>query len=187
MTDTQWPRFEVFQQDRPERPHRNVGSVHAADAELALLNARDVFARRPNCVSLWVIPVDAIMSRTEQELADYTWRGGVEATDSQSELYYVFQKRNQRQSMTFVEHTGEVWAADPHQALGEAVVKYGAGGTTYVWWVCPERAILRSHVDDVESMFSPALEKSYRSPREYRVMSELLEARSTLRKGGQDQ
>ena len=184
MTDTQWPRFEVFQQDHPGRPHSNVGSVHAADAELALLNARDVFARRPNCVSLWVIPVNAILSRTEQELDGFAGHGGAEAIDSQNELHYVFQKRNQRQSMTFVEHTGEVWAADPHQALGKAIGKYGAGGTTYVWWVCPERAILRSHDDDVESMFSPALGKSYRSPREYRVMSEMLEAKSTLNKGG---
>ncbi len=39
MTD-QWPRFEVFKQDKVDGPIRNVGSVHAPDAELALLNAR---------------------------------------------------------------------------------------------------------------------------------------------------
>ena len=182
MTDTQWPRFEVFQQERPGRPHKNVGSVHAADAELALLNARDVFVRRPRCVSLWVIPVDEILSRTEQELID-TWTTEVEAFDSPGEVYSVFQKRDQRQSMSFVEHSGEVFASDPHQALREAVERYGDPATTYVWWVCPERVIVRSRDDDVESMFLPALEKSYRSPREYRVMSEMLEAKSTLKQG----
>jgi hypothetical protein len=44
-------RFEVFQQERPGRPHRNIGSVHAPDVEMALLNARDVFARRPEILS----------------------------------------------------------------------------------------------------------------------------------------
>ena len=58
--------------------------------------------------------------------------------------------------------------------------------TTYVWWVCPEKAIVRSSDDEIGSMFSPAREKIYRNPREYRVMSEMLEVKSALRKGGLD-
>src|SRR3989337_1551974 len=54
MSDTQWPRYEVFQQEAPDRPHRHAGSVHAPDAEIALLNGRDVFVRRPACSRLWV-------------------------------------------------------------------------------------------------------------------------------------
>ena len=46
MTDTQWPLYEVFEQERPGQPHRNAGAVHAPDPELALQNARDVFVRR---------------------------------------------------------------------------------------------------------------------------------------------
>ncbi len=62
--DTQWPRFEVFLQDRDGRSHKNVGTIHAADGEMALLNARDVYARRPDCVSLWVIASNQILSKT---------------------------------------------------------------------------------------------------------------------------
>lgn len=68
MTDTQWPRFEVFQHNRPDGPHWNIGSVHAPDAEMALMNARDVFVRRPTCYSLWVVPAEAIFAMTDQEL-----------------------------------------------------------------------------------------------------------------------
>ena len=44
--DTQWPLWEVFTQRAQGAPHEHAGSVHAADAEHALQNARDVYARR---------------------------------------------------------------------------------------------------------------------------------------------
>jgi len=47
--------WEVFVQDEDGAPHVHVGSVHAADRELALQNARDLFARRGRVTSLWVV------------------------------------------------------------------------------------------------------------------------------------
>ena len=41
---------------RRATPHEHAGSVHAADAEQALQNARDVYARRGEAVSIWVVP-----------------------------------------------------------------------------------------------------------------------------------
>ncbi|MBZ0123593.1 MAG: 1,2-phenylacetyl-CoA epoxidase subunit B, partial [Roseovarius sp.] len=35
--------------------HRHVGSLHAADAEAAIRNARDVYTRRNEGVSIWVV------------------------------------------------------------------------------------------------------------------------------------
>ena len=55
MTDTQWETFEVFHQSRRGDPHEYVGSVHAPDPSMALQLARDQFARRMKCVSLWVV------------------------------------------------------------------------------------------------------------------------------------
>ncbi len=59
-SDTQWPVFEVFHQPARGEPHVHVGSVHAPDPEAALLLAKEQFGRRPPCVSLWVVPVEAI-------------------------------------------------------------------------------------------------------------------------------
>ena len=53
--DTQWETYEVFHQSRRGEPHEHVGSVHAPDSEMALQMARDQFARRLRCVSLWVV------------------------------------------------------------------------------------------------------------------------------------
>lgn len=60
--NTQWPLWEVFTQAGRGAPHEHAGSVHATDAEHAMQNARDVYARRGEAVSLWVVPASAIVA-----------------------------------------------------------------------------------------------------------------------------
>jgi ring-1,2-phenylacetyl-CoA epoxidase subunit PaaB len=55
MSDTQFDTYEVFHQKKKGDPHIHVGAVHAPDPETALQYARDQFARRLACVSLWVV------------------------------------------------------------------------------------------------------------------------------------
>ena len=50
-----WPLFEVFIRSRSGLEHKHVGSVHAADARMAIEHARDVYTRRQEGVSLWVV------------------------------------------------------------------------------------------------------------------------------------
>jgi ring-1,2-phenylacetyl-CoA epoxidase subunit PaaB len=56
MKETDWPLYEVFIRSRAGLSHRHAGSVHAADAQMALDHARDVYTRRNEGVSLWVVP-----------------------------------------------------------------------------------------------------------------------------------
>jgi len=67
--DTQWPIFEVFHQQTRGEPHVHVGSVHAVDAETALLMAKEQFARRLACVNIWVVAAEDITA-TPYEDAD---------------------------------------------------------------------------------------------------------------------
>lgn len=69
MTDSQWPIFEVFHQQARGEPHIHVGSVHAPDAEMALIVAKEQYARRQACVNLWVVPAEAIYA-SDYEDAD---------------------------------------------------------------------------------------------------------------------
>jgi ring-1,2-phenylacetyl-CoA epoxidase subunit PaaB len=55
-----WPLWEVFVRSRGGLAHKHVGSVHAADAAMALEAARDVYTRRMEGVSLWVAPSASI-------------------------------------------------------------------------------------------------------------------------------
>ena len=57
---TEWPLWEVFVQLAFGKPHEHAGSVHAPDAEMALQNARDVYARREIPKSIWVVPTESI-------------------------------------------------------------------------------------------------------------------------------
>lgn len=54
------PLWEVFIRSRNGLAHKHAGSVHAADAEMALQAARDVYTRRGKGLSLWVVPNAAI-------------------------------------------------------------------------------------------------------------------------------
>ena len=51
---TEWPLWEVFIRSQHGLAHKHVGSLHAADAEMAIRNARDVYTRRNEGVSIWV-------------------------------------------------------------------------------------------------------------------------------------
>ncbi len=52
--------WEVFIRPRNGLSHKHVGSLHAADEVLALQAARDVYTRRGEGVSIWVVPSAAI-------------------------------------------------------------------------------------------------------------------------------
>lgn len=166
--DTQWPRWEVFKQDRPGKPFEAVGTVHAPDAEMALLNARDVFVRRPECHTLWVAPEAAVLRLTAQELAGRQDWPDEPATEGSEEMaYHVFLRQSHRRSMVAVTLVGQVLAASSADAMRQAVAQYGASDTV-VWWVVPDSALIRSNDDDIASMFEPALEKTYRDQTTYR-------------------
>src|SRR5690606_209477 len=67
MTHTDWPLWEVFVRSRRGLSHTHAGSLHAPDAELALRNARDLYTRRGEGVSLWVVPSSAITASSPDE------------------------------------------------------------------------------------------------------------------------
>ena len=50
-----WPLWEVFIRSRQGLDHKHVGSLHAADAQMAIENARDVYTRRQEGISIWVV------------------------------------------------------------------------------------------------------------------------------------
>jgi ring-1,2-phenylacetyl-CoA epoxidase subunit PaaB len=164
--DTQWPRYQVFHQEGPDRPHVNSGSVHATDSEMALQNARDVFVRRPGCVSLWVVPAAEIHSITADEI-ERTGLPKPKNDDGDPETYQVFLKETQIGSHG---HVGSVQAASPADGLAAAVVDYGKQ-SGIVWWIVPDASIVRTDPDEIESLFQPATSKLYRDQSFYHTVT----------------
>lgn len=69
------PLWEVFIRPRNGLAHKHVGSLHAADEVLALQSARDVYTRRGEGSSIWVVPSTAITASdpdAAEELFDPT-------------------------------------------------------------------------------------------------------------------
>jgi ring-1,2-phenylacetyl-CoA epoxidase subunit PaaB len=62
MAEKHLPLWEVFIRSRSGLAHKHCGSLHAADAEMALQAARDVYTRRGEGNSIWVVPSSAIVA-----------------------------------------------------------------------------------------------------------------------------
>ena len=163
MTDTQWPRFEVFLTEDEGKPAAHVGSVHASDPEIALLNARDVFVRRPQCRDLWVAPAGRVLFRTAEELRSQPVPE--ESNDKTENLYLVFCKRSHREPLVFIGHRA---ARSEKAALADAVQEISLPEPT-LWAVVSDQAVIRSQAQERASFFTPAETKDYKQHVRYPV------------------
>ena len=66
-TKREWPLWEIFIRGQHGLSHRHVGSLHAPDAEMAIRNARDVYTRRNEGVSIWVVEAARITASAPSE------------------------------------------------------------------------------------------------------------------------
>ncbi|MCW5873503.1 MAG: hypothetical protein KIS88_02530 [Anaerolineales bacterium] len=169
--DTQWPRYMVFQQEGPDQPMVHNGTVHAPDAELAMLNARDVFVRRPEAVQLWVVLADVIFTQTQEELEKAE---PVDQSTSQLVDYYVFGKFTQQAQCR---HIGQVQASSPQVAVAAAIATF-ADKQPLWWWVFPASTVLKNESSESDPMFSAARYKTFKDQAEYPVITMMRELRA---------
>ena len=67
----EWPLWEVFIRSKQGLDHKHVGSLHAADAQMAVENARDVYTRRQEGVSIWVVESKHIHASNPDEAESF--------------------------------------------------------------------------------------------------------------------
>ena len=70
MSKNEWPLFEIFIRAKSGLSHRHVGSLHAADAQMAIDHARDLYTRRGEGVSIWVLDSKSIVASDPAENAE---------------------------------------------------------------------------------------------------------------------
>ncbi len=170
-TDTEWPAYVVFHQAQVGRPHLHAGSVHAPDPELAMMNARDVFVRRPPCVSLWVAPHAAVFARTREQLTQPDWARvpGEKVGPGERETYLVFKKSEHAGACAFFT---QIEAVSAPSAL-KIILGHDRADDGLVWWVIPAREITRSQPDEIESMFGPAEAKPFRHQSDFDTLTQM--------------
>lgn len=62
-----WPLWEIFIRSKSGLAHKHAGSLHAADARMAIENARDVYTRRMEGISIWVVRSNDIVASSPDE------------------------------------------------------------------------------------------------------------------------
>lgn len=71
MNNKQLELFEVFIRSQRGLDHKHVGSLHAQDSEQALEYARDVYTRRSEGVSIWVVRSNDICASQEDDAQSF--------------------------------------------------------------------------------------------------------------------
>lgn len=65
-----WPLWEIFIRSKQGLDHKHAGSLHAADAQMAIENARDVYTRRMEGVSIWAVESKYITASNPEEAGE---------------------------------------------------------------------------------------------------------------------
>ena len=60
--------WEVCIQSKNGLAHKHVGNLHAADKEMALQNARDLYTRRNEGSCIWVVKSEDIVSSESEDV-----------------------------------------------------------------------------------------------------------------------
>jgi len=174
--DTQWPRYYVFEKANEDTRHQYVGTVHAPDPELALQNARDVFARRPSQISIWVVRSEYLSSKT---LTEQGIKKSVPAafTGNKIEDYYVFRKEKPKAPHVNV---GVIKADNPEKAIAVALETFPSKDAM-VWWVFPVSKVATSEDNDPRTLLGSASDKEFRHQSHYPVVTLMRKVKLSLK------
>jgi ring-1,2-phenylacetyl-CoA epoxidase subunit PaaB len=183
----QFETYEVFHQKKAGAPFVYVGPVHAPEADMAFLFAKEQFSRRFACAGLWVVPTAAITLTAyvgDQESAYDTLplaaapAGTVpdesvmeEASFAAGEEDYdVFHLKKRGKAH---QHVGKVRAASAAAALQVAKAVFGAqAGPVVNVWVVRSADFLRSDEAD-QDIWDTTPDKKYRDAIAYRVQDRI--------------
>ncbi|MCP4966847.1 MAG: 1,2-phenylacetyl-CoA epoxidase subunit B [bacterium] len=161
-----WPRWEAFVRQRGGLAHIHSESVHAPDAETALLNARDAYLRRVEGVSLWVAPADQV-TRWESDAPEAASK---DIAPRPSALWEVFVRH--RRGLAHA-HAGSMAATGPYDAIEKARRVYVTHEEGVGVWVVSAATVVAADPEEAEALFEPFADKDYRYPTYYEIPDEV--------------
>ncbi|SFQ03619.1 phenylacetic acid degradation b [Hymenobacter arizonensis] len=188
----QFGTYEVFHQKKEGAPFVYVGPVHAPEADVAFLFAKEQFSRRFACTGLWVVPTAAItltdyVGDTESAydtLPLLAKSSAAPAPDSRytddtageeaayaagEEDYDIFHLKKRGKAH---QHVGKVRASSPADALQVAKAVFGEQRPVVNVWAARSADILRSDDED-RDIWTTTPEKKYRDAISYKVQDRI--------------
>lgn len=190
----QFGTYEVFHQKKEGAPFVYVGPVHAPEADVAFLFAKEQYSRRFACTGLWVVPTAAITVTeyvgdqesaydtlpllTNQEAAAIPAAGSRYTDDTPAEEaayaageedYDIFHLKKRGKAH---QHVGKVRASSPAQALQVAKAVFGEQRPVVNVWAARSADFLRSDDED-RDIWTTTPEKKYRDAISYKVQDRI--------------
>ncbi|MCS7077353.1 MAG: hypothetical protein NZ455_11625 [Bacteroidia bacterium] len=162
----QWQTFEVFHQKKPDEPHIHVGAVHASNADVAFLFAKEQYARRLQCYNLWLAKTADIYAYNLEKKQNDNFNSQ-EVQSHPEVMYDIFYQISRGEHPKY---TGTVIATHPDQAIQEAQKNFGSN--SFMIWAIPQDKIYKQPIEQAE-MYAFAPKKSYRDATGYKVMAKL--------------
>ena len=171
----QFETYEVFHQKKEGAPYMYVGPVHAPEADVAFLFAKEQFSRRFACTGLWVVPTAAITvtayvgqpvlaagpaDDTAAEEASYA------ASEEDYDIFHLKKRGKAHQ------HVGKVRASSPAEALQVAKAVFGEQRPLVNVWAVRAADILCSDDED-RDIWTTTPDKKYREAISYRVQDRI--------------
>lgn len=162
----QWQTYEVFHQRKADDVHVHVGAVHASNADVAFLFAKEQYARRLQCYNLWVAKTADIFAFNMEKNQNDNFVS--EDVPPHAEIAYdIFYQHHRGEHPKY---TGTVLATHPEKAIQTAQQQFGK--ETFMIWAIPQDKIYKQPTEQAE-MYTYVPKKSYRDATGYKVMAKL--------------
>ena len=183
----QFETYEVFHQKKEGAPFVYVGPVHAPEADLAFLFAKEQYSRRFTCTGLWVVPTSAITvteyagdTESAYDTLPLLPRPAAPVPVDESvveeaayaageEDYDVFHLKKRGKAH---QHVGKVRAATPADALQVAKAAFGEQRPVVNVWAVRSADVLCSNADD-RDIWTTTADKKYRDAISYKVQDRI--------------
>lgn len=168
----QFETYEVFHQKKDGTAYTYVGPVHAPEADVAFLFAKEQYSRRFPCTGMWVVPTRAVQVTAyvgDQDSAYDTLPAAAVEASGAAEDYEIFHLKKRGKAHV---HVGTVQAAAAAAALQAAKAAFGAQRPVVNVWVVRSADLLRSDAAD-RDIWATTPEKKYRDAIAYKVQDRI--------------
>ncbi|UII23665.1 phenylacetic acid degradation b [Fulvivirga ligni] len=167
----QFGTYEVFTQLKEDKPYQHEGIVHAPNADMAFIFAKEQYSRRMTCSGLFVVETRNVFvtDTTEDETNLYSLISDEFPKEGEAEEYEFFHlmKRGKQH-----QRVGSVEARNPQEALAMAKPAFIEEKPVYNVWVIKTSDILFSSDED-QIIWSTLPEKQFRDAIAYKAADKI--------------
>ena len=168
----QLPTFEVFVKSTTKRPIQHEGIVHAVNAEMAFVFAKEQFSRRNMCFGIWTVSTDKIyitpFSDNAVSIYDQVSSKDIPAEGETFDIFHLMKRGKQHQ------YAGQVSALNYEDAIYQAKNLLKPEKPVLNIWVIKDTDIYKSTEEDLQ-IWQTLQEKTFRDATDYRGSDKIKE------------